>query len=159
MIYHLEMCDQQAFRPKAGPPGFHVTSVDPPRAELNRSFYQSVGAAWQWTDRLPWSESQWQRYVRRDVLQTWIGKLDDQPVGYFELESEPDGNVEVVYFGLLPEFIGRGLGGAMLSAAVQRAWEIPHTRRVWLHTCTEDHQHALANYLKRGFVVYHTERS
>jgi GNAT superfamily N-acetyltransferase len=78
-------------------------------------------------------------------------------VGYFELESQAGGNVEISYFGLLPESIGKGLGGALLSAAVEGAWKLPDTRRVWVHTCTHDHEHALANYLKRGFRIFKTE--
>jgi hypothetical protein len=29
--------------------------------------------------------------------------------------------------------------------------------RVWLHTCTKDHPHALSNYQARGFQVFRTE--
>jgi GNAT superfamily N-acetyltransferase len=61
--------------------------------------------------------------------------------------------VEIVYFGLLPRFVGRGLGGQLLTAAVQRAWQRT-TVRVWLHTCTLDHPRAVANYLARGFRLY-----
>ena len=155
-IFHLEMRDPQAFRPRAGPPGFQVAIVAPPNPELNRRFYCTVGSQWQWTDRRKWSEDDWQRYVQRDVLRTWVGQLHNQSVGYFELETQDDGNIEIVYFGLLPEFIGRGLGGALLSAAIERAWDAPDTRRVWVHTCTHDHQHALDNYRKRGFTIFKT---
>jgi GNAT superfamily N-acetyltransferase len=62
-----------------------------------------------------------------------------------------------MYFGLLPEFIGMGLGGILLTAAVECAWREPNTTRVWLHTCSNDHKHALANYLKRGFQLFKTE--
>ena len=41
------------------------------------------------------------------------------PAGYFELEAQERGNVEIAYFGLLPRFIGRGLGGALLTATVE----------------------------------------
>ncbi len=156
-IYHLEMCDRKAFCARPGPAGFDVAMVAPPRPELNRRYYGLVGSQWQWTDRLKWSDDDWHRYVHRDGLGTWIGQFHDQPAGYFELESQADGNIEIAYFGLLHEFIGQGLGGALLSAAVQRAWNLPDTRRVWVHTCTHDHQHALDNYLKRGFEIFRTE--
>ena len=90
---------------------------------------------------------------------TYVAHFDGQEVGYFELESQKGGDVEIVYFGLLPDFIGRGLGGALLSAAVERAWEITDTRRVWVHTCTEDHKHALDNYRQRGFILFKTENA
>ena len=130
-VYHLQMCDPKSFRPRAGPPGFEVAMLAPPRPELNRRFYGEVGAELDWTDRLKWSEDDWHRYVHRDALSTWVGQLDGQSVGYFELESQAGGNIEIVYFGLLPGFIGQGIGGAMLSAAVQRAWDLPGTRRIW----------------------------
>ena len=63
--------------------------------------------------------------------------------------------MEVASFGVLPQFIGRGLGGLLLTAALERAWE-EGTRRVWLHTCSWDHPHALANYKARGLEVYKT---
>ena len=78
------------------------------------------------------------------------------PAGYFELRRDRAGGIEIVYFGLLPEFTGRGLGGHMLTAAVERAWS-QGAERVWLHTNTLDHPSALPNYLKRGFTAFHSE--
>ena len=156
-IFHLEMVDRNAFCPKAAPPDFRVALVAPADPDLNRKLYQMVGASWNWTDRLKWSDNDWQRYVHRDALTSWVGRIGDQPAGYFELECQQGGDVEIAYFGLLPEFIGRGLGGPLLSAAIERAWNVPDTQRVWVHTCTEDHKHALDNYRKRGFEVFKTE--
>jgi GNAT superfamily N-acetyltransferase len=64
--------------------------------------------------------------------------------------------VEIVYFGLLPEFIGRGAGKAFLDAVVAEAWRAD-TNRVWLHTCTLDHERALANYVAGGFRIVREE--
>jgi len=72
------------------------------------------------------------------------------------LKPGEGGSVEIAYFGLLPEFVGRGLGGHLLSVAVERAFE-SGARRVWLHTCTRDNPAALPNYLKRGFLPFRTE--
>jgi GNAT superfamily N-acetyltransferase len=151
------MCDPNNFRPKAELPGFEVAIVTPPKPELNRQFYGAVGSQWQWADRLEWSEDDWHRYVHRDALTTCVGQSYGKSVGYFELESKDDGDIEIAYFGLLPEFIGRGMGGALLTAAVEHAWGIRGTRRIWVHTCTHDHEHALDNYCKRGFSVFKTE--
>ena len=152
------MCAPSAFRPKGGPNGLQVTRIVSPDPALNRRFYCSVGAQWGWTDRLEWSDDDWRAYVHPDALMTYLGRFDGQELGYFELESQKGGDVEIVYFGLLPDFIGRGLGGAFLSAAIKLAWEMKETRRVWVHTCTEDHKYALDNYRKRGFVVFRTEK-
>jgi GNAT superfamily N-acetyltransferase len=58
--------------------------------------------------------------------------------------------VEIAYFGLLPDFIGRGWGKYLLTRAAGAAWSLNPTR-IWLHTCTLDHPAALPNYIKRGF--------
>jgi GNAT superfamily N-acetyltransferase len=81
----------------------------------------------------------------------------DEIAGYFELKKEPDGSTEVAYFGLMPKFIGRGLGKHLLTCAVEQAWA-DGAQRVWLHTCTDDDPAALPNYLKRGFKPFKTEK-
>lgn len=156
-IFHLEMCDRSAFRPSARPVGFGVKLIDPPNPSKNRELYSAVGGDWSWTDKLAWTEDDWRKYVCRDTLRTYSGCVGEMEIGYFELESQDGGNVEIAYFGLLPAYIGHGLGGALLSAAIELAWDFPGTQRVWVHTCTLDHEHALANYLKRGFSNFKIE--
>ncbi len=156
-IYYLQMLDRGALQAKDAPPGLDISMLTPPAFEVNRRFYRDVGAKWGWTDRLPWSDEQWTAYVNRPQFQTWIASVDGESAGYFELEAQGLGDVEIVYFGLLDRYIGCGLGGAMLSEAVERAWSFGEVRRVWLHTCTKDHPAALENYRRRGFQLYDTK--
>ncbi|MEJ6581508.1 MAG: GNAT family N-acetyltransferase [Akkermansiaceae bacterium] len=156
-IYYLEMKDRRKFLPKVVPEGFSVARVMPPEPLWNARLYREVGGGWQWTDRLSWSEEEWSDYAGREAFETWRAELEGEEAGYFELERQEGGSVEILYFGLLPAMIGKGLGGAMLSMAIERAWEIPGTVRVWVHTCTEDHEHALVNYRRRGFEVFKVE--
>ena len=156
-IFHLEMLDRHALVPKQGGTEFQIELVDPADPTLNQQLYREVGSMWQWTDRLIWKDAQWRKYVDRKHLETWIGYWKGERAGYFELEFQHDGNVEIMYFGLLPEFIGMGLGGILLTAAIEAAWIKPDTRRVWVHTCSNDHRYALDNYLKRGFQLFKTE--
>lgn len=121
--------------------------------ELNRFLYTAVGGAWYWTDRLAWTYQQWLDYLNRPEVQTWVGYVQGTPAGYFELEKQPEENVEIAYFGLLPQFIGKGLGGHLLTRAVEQAWAM-RAKRVWVHTCTLDAPAALANYQARGFRIY-----
>jgi GNAT superfamily N-acetyltransferase len=86
----------------------------------------------------------------------WILSVDGGVAGYFELRRHPDDSVEIAYFGLLPAYVGRGLGKYLLSEAAGRAWELAPAR-VWLHTSTLDHPSALPNYLARGFTVFKVE--
>jgi len=158
-IYYLEMLNPEALCPKQAPDGFEISMIDPPSPQINRRFYEDVGGPWDWNERLVWSDDQWSAYANRPDVETWVSSLDGQEVGYFELESQAEGSVEIRYFGLLSEYIGRGLGGALLTVAVRRAWAMDNTRRVWVHTCTKDHPLALDNYRRRGFIVYKTRIS
>ena len=127
--------------------------------EFSRFLYTAVGWRWNWNSRLRWSYARWQEYLSTPGLETWAGYVDGTPAGYFELR--PGGKnsgegVEIVYFGLLPAFVGRALGGYLLCDAVTRGRDIG-TGRVWLHTCSEDHPHALANYRARGLQPFKVE--
>lgn len=86
-------------------------------------------------------------------VQMWVAYEQDVVAGYFELFMDDERNVELAYFGLLPQFIGHGIGGYLLTEAIRSAWHIGASR-VWLHTSTRDHAHALANYQARGFRVF-----
>ena len=122
----------------------------------SRSFYRAVGEQCQWHDRRNWTEAQWRDHAAADVLRTFVAEHRTTSAGYFELRRDSTGDVEIAYFGLLPAFIGKGLGGPLLSQAIHRAWNWD-AERVWVHTCTKDHPRALDNYLKSGFTVFKTE--
>ena len=153
ITWHLQMLSSEELRPKTLLPETQLVRLEIPLPALNRFFYQEVGKLWQWTDRLNWSEEEWRNWVERENVQTWMLHLRGTPAGYFELNDQ-DGDVEIAYFGLLPQFLGKGLGGGFLTAAVEKAWEMGAVR-VWVHTCSFDHPNALKNYQARGFQIYH----
>ena len=146
---YLELTDPAAIRP-ARPVDAPVARVEPPDGALNRSFYERVGRPHGWTDHLGKDAAWWQRHAEQ--VETWVIAPD---AGYYELHRV-GADVEIAYFGLLPAFHGRGLGGALLEHALRRGFELG--ARVWVHTCTLDGPHALANYRARGLVPYRVER-
>jgi ribosomal protein S18 acetylase RimI-like enzyme len=124
--------------------------------ELFRQLYREVGRNYFWTDRLPWSDEEIKTYLQQPQVSLWLMTYNDEILGYFELKQQADGSTEIAYFGLMPRFIGRGLGKHLLTRAVEQAWA-DGAKRVWLHTCTDDDPAALPNYLKRGFKPFKTE--
>lgn len=156
---YLEMNDRQRFRGARQQPAVDVTIArrDPCPPAFWRHLYATVGAAYRWFDRLPWTDEEIQSYLDDPAVSLWVMTVGGEIAGYYELRHEPDDSVEIVYFGLMPSFTGRGLGGFMLADAVERAWS-RGARRVWLHTCTFDHPHAIQNYLDRGFTIFKTEQ-
>jgi GNAT superfamily N-acetyltransferase len=155
--FYLEMRDPRDLRPRRSPrTDIAMVRVTPPSPQLNRFFYTAVGADWHWTSRLPWTYQQWLDYLDRPELETWMLTVQSVPAGYFELEAQPGADVEIAYFGLLPPYVGCGLGSHLLTAAIERGWAMG-ARRVWVHTCTLDHPQALANYQARGLALYKQE--
>ncbi|HET6373160.1 MAG TPA: GNAT family N-acetyltransferase [Candidatus Polarisedimenticolia bacterium] len=152
--YHLEMTRRDQLKPARLASGsLDLTRAMIPSPELNRYLYTAVGAGWYWVDRLSWTYDTWMAYLDRPELETWVARVSGTPAGYFELEAQPGGSVEIAYFGLLPRFVGQGLGGPLLTAAIERGWEMG-AARVWVHTCTLDHPAALANYRARGMQLF-----
>jgi GNAT superfamily N-acetyltransferase len=78
------------------------------------------------------------------------------PAGYVELDARIKPEIEIGYFGLLPDFIGQKLGPYLLSFAVHEAWR-RRPSRLWVHTCSLDHPSALGLYQRLGFVPYKQE--
>ena len=128
-----------------------------PDFQLNKFFYKQVGKNHRWIDRLSWSDKKWINYISNRNLETYIISEFDELVGFFELLYNPElEETEISYFGLLEEYIGKGIGGYALSVAIKKSFE-KNIRRVWLHTCTLDHPNALKNYIARGMTVFKKE--
>jgi GNAT superfamily N-acetyltransferase len=125
--------------------------------ELFRYLYVEVGRDYHWIDRLTWTDDDIARYLQRPEISLWLMTYDGETAGYFELRRCEDDSFEIAYFGLLPGFLGRGLGKHLLTCAAEQAWS-DGANRVWLHTCTLDDPAALPNYLKRGFRAFKTEK-
>jgi len=159
-VTHLEMLSPEALVPaRRVPPDTVLLRAEVPSPELGRFLYTAVGGKWFWRERLSWSYRRWMEWLSRPEVETWMACQRGTPAGYFELEAQP-GAVQITYFGLLPSFIGQGLGGFLLTRAVERGWRIgPGSRpgRVWVHTCDLDHPGALPNYLARGFRIFREE--
>jgi GNAT superfamily N-acetyltransferase len=152
---YLELCNRADLRPAPLPPGAHVVRRDPCAVDRYRRLYQAVGAPWYWRDRLVWTDEQLATHLSSPDVSVWELLVGGRSAGYFELKRD-DRSVEIAYFGLVPEFIGQGLGSALLTRAVDEAWAFG-AGRVWLHTCTLDSPHALPNYRSRGFREFKTE--
>ena len=156
-IYYLEMFDRRDLREKSGQdPDFEVKECVVKQVPFNRFLYEFVGEPWHWTDKKDWTEKHWKEYVEDENLRTWVAWKGGSLAGYYELQQQENGDIEIIYLGLTSPFIGKGYGGYLVSHAIQSAWEWG-ARRVWVHTCDLDHPNALSNYQARGFKLYKTE--
>ena len=137
--------------------GYSVNFLDPPNFQLNKFFYKNIGKDHHWVDRLVWSEKEWIDYVSNEKVSTYILRKEKDVCGYFELIFHKDKNeFEIAYFGLLKEYHNKKLGSFLLSFAIKKCFE-KNINRVWVHTCSLDHDNALKNYLSRGMKIYKRE--
>jgi len=141
---------------RSADPHARIERVEGCPASFFRYLYTEVGRACHWVDRLGWTDEEIRDHLADPAVSLWLFTVRRAPAGYFELKKGEDGAVEIAYFGLLPEFIGKGYGKHVLSEAVDRAWSLG-ARRVWLHTCTLDDPAALPNYRARGFRPFREE--
>jgi len=154
--YYLEMRSPSLLKSRDEPTGLVVSECSIKQFEFNKFLYRFIGEKWLWTDKLSWSDQQWRDYVESDNLRTHVAYFDGFIAGYFELLREKD-DVEIIYFGLAEQFIGKGHGAYLLTKAVRAAWNWEGVQRVWVHTCSLDHPGALQNYLSRGMKIYKQE--
>ena len=153
---YLRMARPEELRPARPVPNATAVQVAPCTPARYRELYSAVGQDWHWHDRDAWSDERLAEHLADPSVNVFTFTVNGEPAGYFELQQHDDGDVEIAYFGLLPGQIGRGYGGAMLTAATREAWRLGATS-VWLHTCTLDHPHAIANYRARGFEEFKRE--
>jgi GNAT superfamily N-acetyltransferase len=90
-----------------------------------------------------------------EVNVLWV---EGVPAGLMELDRRPELEIELFYFGLIPDFIGKGLGRFALDWVVDRAWS-HRPSRFWVHTCDLDHPNALSVYQKAGFAIYDRQKN
>ena len=139
------------------PENHSINLVDPVDFQLNKFFYKNIGKNHHWVDRLVWTEKQWINYVSDKNVKTYILRNEKDLAGYFELifHQEKD-EVEIAYLGLLQEYQKKKLGSHLLSAAIKNSFLV-NPKRVWVHTCSLDHENALSNYVARGMKIFKTE--
>lgn len=148
-ITFLEITEPKRLRGPSAPPRVTYELRRAHDPALNRRLYEEIGGPHRWVDRLRWSDQQWASWEAG--VETWVAEVGSEVAGYFELRTD-EGATLISIFGVREPFQGRGLGAALLTDAIRRAFEL--SARVWVTTNTMDGEHALANYEARGMVPF-----
>jgi hypothetical protein len=117
------------------------------------SLYRAIGEPLTWDLRLRMPVEEVAQFLSASSTRTFILREAGQPVGLCEFDAVEAEDIELTHFGLVPEAYGRRLGPFLLANALHAVW-CAGTRRIWLHTDTNDHPKAQAVYSRAGFKTY-----
>jgi len=123
-----------------------------------REMFLAVGSEWGWSGRLILPDEELQQELLRNSLEIYKLFYNNQFAGFAEIDCANSKEIEILYFGLIPEFIGKGLGRLLMNFIKNRAKNFSPSM-LFLHTCNHDHPKALTFYQKSGFVLFNTEIS
>jgi GNAT superfamily N-acetyltransferase len=153
---YLEMSSRAQFCPSyTNGSHFSVQRMKTPDLHFYRFLYGTVGEQWRWRDRLVMPDAELNLILANPNVTIDVLYVHGVPAGYVELDRQGT-DTEIAYFGLRDSFHGLGYGKHLLSHGIAQAWS-DGARRVHVHTCNLDGPHALNNYQKRGFSVYHVD--
>lgn len=155
-VYYLEMLSHVCNAVPAPRDGLSVVHARRPTVAYYRFLYDAVGADYDWHSRKKLSDAELAAILADPRDEIHVLFVEGVPAGFAELDRRVAGQIELVQFGLMREFIGQGLGKYFLQRTIDLAWSYA-PQRFWLHTCTLDHPAALPNYLKAGFKLYKEE--
>jgi GNAT superfamily N-acetyltransferase len=145
--------DQAPTTPAPGlAPEFQIVRAQAPSVPFYRYLYNTVGADYLWWLRRTTPDHELAALLRDKAIALHILYAKGEPAGFFELDARTWPDVNLSYFGLMPNAIGNGTGFAFLRAAVDAVWR-HGAKGMTVNTCTADHPRALPNYLKAGFQI------
>jgi GNAT superfamily N-acetyltransferase len=154
LVTFLEMTEPPTRAPLLPPrAGIEVRRALRPTISFYRYLYDAIGKDWRWYERKLLGDAELAAIIHDPRVEVNVLWLDGVPAGLAELDRRDLPDVELAYFGIVPEFIGQGVGRYLLDWAIHHGWR-PRPRRFWVHTCDLDHPRALAVYQKAGFRIY-----
>jgi C_GCAxxG_C_C family probable redox protein len=155
-VFYLETLNPSSRSAPAPRDGLTVLHARTPTVPYYRFLYNRVGNDYYWLSRRKLSDAELAAVLQDPRNELHVLHVDGTPAGFAELDRRQPDDIEVVQFGLTPEFIGQGLGKWFLQWTIDKAWSY-QPKRLWLHTCTLDHPAALPLYTKAGFVPFKQE--
>jgi len=127
----------------------------PISADEYRKYYYGVGEKHFWLDRMVIPDEELYEKINADNVDIFLFYVHKEVAGYIEFVKE-EKYVEILYFGLMPAFIGQGYGKYFLQWVIAKAWSYK-PEWIQLNTCSLDHPNALGTYKKAGFTEVRTE--
>jgi GNAT superfamily N-acetyltransferase len=132
------------------PPGAQVLRLAAPSVPFYRYLYDTVGAPHCWWMRRAMADAELQALLQAPGVSVHVLYLGGEPIGFAELDARGWPSVNLSYFGLVPQWVGKRFGYPFLRHTVDAVWR-HGARAMTVNTCTADHPHALPAYRRAGF--------
>lgn len=153
-ITYLRQTARPAYAPQPRPNRkLSILRAENPPVHFYRYLYDLVGRPWYWVSRKKLSDPELAALIENGAVYLYVLYVDGVPAGMAEIDGMDEPLVHIRFFGLAPEFIGKGLSRFFLANAVELAWSLD-PKEVRIETCTLDHPAALALYQKFGFTAF-----
>jgi len=133
-----------------------ILRAENPPVHFYRYLYDTIGREYHWVDRKKVSDEALAAIIQDRAVELYVLHVEGCPAGMAELDFRKDALCNLAYFGLMPQYLGRGLGFFFLQQTAELAWSRP-IERYTVNTCTLDHRRALPLYQRVGFVPYSRE--
>jgi GNAT superfamily N-acetyltransferase len=153
----LEMREYPRLQAKGPLRSGMLLRVEEPSVSFYRYLYETVGGGWVWQARRGLSDQELVAIITDQAVDVLVFYSGGVPAGFIELDRRREGEVELVRFGLVPEFRGRALGKWLLAVAVESAWE-REPQRLWTAATNLDDPRVLLLCQWAGFIAYDTRR-
>lgn len=154
-VTYLEMRERPSLPPVPAPAIRHaLMRAERPPVHFYRYLYDIVGRDWHWVDRKRLGDEQLLSIIHDEEVEIYVLYAEGVPAGFAELDFRKFPEVvDLAFFGLVPDFIGRRIGPWLLRWAVDEMWR-REPERITVNTCTLDHPGALPMYQRAGFRPY-----
>ena len=153
---YMELKEFSLYEEMEIPEDCHIMQLRSITVKFYRYLYDAVGEGLNWVDRKLIPDSELLNIISANGVEIYVCYYHGHPAGYSEIDRSDPFNIELAYFGILPEFRGKGLGKYLLNWTIAKTLDYK-SGRLWLHTCSLDHPYAIDNYKKRGFKIYKNE--
>ena len=155
IVTSLEMLERPPIRDERGGRDFTLRHAVRPKAEWYRELFRRVGQDWLWFSRLLMKDRELRAILDDASIEIYVLRsAGGEDSGLLELDFRVPEECELSFFGLVPALVGSGAGRWLMNRALEIAWSRP-IRRLWVHTCTQDHPAAMPFYMRSGFRPFH----
>ena len=95
--------------------GLAVVHTQKPTVAYYRFLYDGVGRDYDWPSLGKLSGAELAALLNDPRVEVHVLMADGTPAGFAELDRRIEGEIELAQFGLMPDFIGQGLGRYFLQ--------------------------------------------